>query len=264
MRKFFAFRARKRAEDPPKDINPRNFDNSSNLNWQGVFLFVVYIIVVFGFFLFSRTGKYGSVDGPAPIPPRNTETGEKGRCLRSGEWPAESRVGKKLHYFATCLVCLGSHFSVVREGMAANARNHFLRRGSSLFHKMRRNLGGSQDNDYGRWDEKGPVLRVIGSISSNALENPSIPAGRIKRKNGSVAAVDIRERSNVDWLMPFIIQVAAVSCADTQVPETTVANQSLLKVGFCKALQLEVAFIRTEGISPPRRLTLFKPLEVVT
>jgi hypothetical protein len=84
------------------------------------------------------------------------------------------------------------------------------------------------------------------------------PAGRINRKNGSVAAVDIRERSNVDWLMLFIIQVAAVSCADTQAPETTVANQSLLKVGFCKALQLEVAFIRTEGISPPNTTTRFR------
>jgi hypothetical protein len=78
------------------------------------------------------------------------------------------------------------------------------------------------------------------------------PAGRINRKNGSVAAVDIRERSNVDWLMLFIIQVAAVSCADTQVPETTVANQSLLKVGFFKAHQLEVAVIKTEEISPPK------------
>jgi hypothetical protein len=47
--------------------------------------------------------------------------------------------------------------------------------------------------------------------------------------------------------MLFISQVAAVSCADTQVPETTVANQSLLKVGFCKAIQLEVLVIRIGG-----------------
>src|ERR1700738_5659125 len=66
------------------------------------------------------------------------------------------------------------------------------------------------------------------------------PAGRINRKNGSVAAVDIRERSNVERLVLFIIQVAAVSCAETQIPEITVANQSLLKAGFCKATQLEV------------------------
>jgi hypothetical protein len=58
-----------------------------------------------------------------------------------------------------------------------------------------------------------------------------------------VDAVDIRERNMVDWLMLFIVQVAAMSCADTKVPETTVANQSLRKVGFCKALQLEVAVI---------------------
>jgi hypothetical protein len=77
----------------------------------------------------------------------------------------------------------------------------------------------------------------------------SAPAGRINRKNGSVAAVDIMESSNVDWLMLFIIQVAAVSCADTQLPERTVANQSLLKVGFFKALQLEVVVIIAEESS---------------
>ena len=70
------------------------------------------------------------------------------------------------------------------------------------------------------------------------------PAGRINRKNGSVDAVDIRERNKVDWLMLFITQVAAVSCADTKVPETTVANQSLRKVGFCKALHVDVAVIQ--------------------
>ena len=55
-----------------------------------------------------------------------------------------------------------------------------------------------------------------------------------------MAAVDIRERNNVEPLVLFIIQVAAVSWAETQIPEATVANQSLLKVGFCKATQLEV------------------------
>ena len=71
----------------------------------------------------------------------------------------------------------------------------------------------------------------------------------MNRKNGSVAAVDIRERSNVDGLMLFITQVAAISCADTKVPETTVATQSLRKVGFCKARQLEVSVIVTEIIT---------------
>ena len=34
-----------------------------------------------------------------------------------------------------------------------------------------------------------------------------------------------------------------MSCADTQVPETTVANQSLLKVEFCKASHVDVLVI---------------------
>lgn len=38
-------------------------------------------------------------------------------------------------------------------------------------------------------------------------------------------------------------QVATVSCADTQVPEPTAANQSLVKVGLCRARQLEFAVI---------------------
>jgi len=45
----------------------------------------------------------------------------------------------------------------------------------------------------------------------------------------------------------FIIQVAAVSCAETQIPEVTVATQSLPKVGFRKAIQLEVLVIRIEA-----------------
>jgi hypothetical protein len=77
------------------------------------------------------------------------------------------------------------------------------------------------------------------------------PAGKINRKNGRVAAVDISESIIVDRLILFIAQVAAVSCADTKVPETIVASQSLRKVGFCRALQLEVAVIGSEAIPPP-------------
>src|SRR5258708_21092972 len=65
MHKFFAFRADTRPEDS-KDRNSRNFDNGANLNWRGIFLFVVFTRVVLWFFLFSRNGNYGSVDGPAP------------------------------------------------------------------------------------------------------------------------------------------------------------------------------------------------------
>jgi hypothetical protein len=68
MHKFFALRAGIRPKDL-KDRNPRNFDNGSNLNWRAIFLFVAYTSVVLGCFLFSRDENYGSVDGPAPIPP---------------------------------------------------------------------------------------------------------------------------------------------------------------------------------------------------
>ena len=60
MHKFFTGM---RPEDP-KDRNSRNFDNGSNLNWRGIFLFVVFTSVVLGLFLFSRNGNYRSVDGP--------------------------------------------------------------------------------------------------------------------------------------------------------------------------------------------------------
>src|SRR5258708_34270010 len=65
MHKFFAFRADTRPEDS-KDRNSRNFENGSNLNWRGIFLFVVFTSVVLGLFLFSRNGNYRNVDGPAP------------------------------------------------------------------------------------------------------------------------------------------------------------------------------------------------------
>src|SRR6516162_8760248 len=83
-------------------------------------------------------------------------------------------------------------------------------------------------------------MYAANNIVLRSVMSARAPAGRINRKNGSVAAVDIRERSNVEPLVLFIIQVAAVSCAETQIPEATVANQSLLKAGFCSATQLEV------------------------
>ena len=64
--------------------------------------------------------------------------------------------------------------------------------------------------------------------------------------------------------MLFIVQVAAVSCADTQVPETTVANQSLLKVGFCKAIQLEVLVIRIGATSVSKRNYPIVPLSQIS
>jgi hypothetical protein len=40
--------------------------NGSNINWRGIFFFVVFTSVVLGLFLFSRNGNYRRVDGPAP------------------------------------------------------------------------------------------------------------------------------------------------------------------------------------------------------
>jgi hypothetical protein len=66
------------------------------------------------------------------------------------------------------------------------------------------------------------------------------PAGNVKRKNGSDAAVAIRDNNNGDAPDAFMSQVAAVSCADTQTPETTLMIQSLEKTGFLSANQTEV------------------------
>ena len=66
------------------------------------------------------------------------------------------------------------------------------------------------------------------------------PAGKVKRKNGSEAAVAISESSNGEAPNEFISHVAAVSWADTQTPETTLGNHSPKKAGFLSANQTEV------------------------
>src|SRR6266446_6198030 len=66
------------------------------------------------------------------------------------------------------------------------------------------------------------------------------PAGGVKRKNGRDATVDIRESKNVDEPSMFIVQVTAVSCAATHVPESKTANQSCRYSGFRSAAKVEV------------------------
>ena len=68
------------------------------------------------------------------------------------------------------------------------------------------------------------------------------PAGKVNRKKGSEATVDRSEIKNGDPAKIFIIQVAALSWAATQVPEITVASQSFLKAGFLSAVQVELVF----------------------
>jgi hypothetical protein len=65
----------------------------------------------------------------------------------------------------------------------------------------------------------------------------------VNRKKGSDATVDMSEIKNGDPVKIFIIQVAAPSWADTQVPEITVAIQSFLKAGFPSAVQVELLFM---------------------
>ena len=67
-----------------------------------------------------------------------------------------------------------------------------------------------------------------------------VPAGRVNRKNGSEATVAISERKNGEGASMFIVHIAAVSWADTQVPEMTLAIHRLLKTGLLNADQVEV------------------------
>ncbi len=48
----------------------------------------------------------------------------------------------------------------------------------------------------------------------------------------------------MDGLSVFIVQVAAVSCAETQIPDTMLVNQSLRNTGFLNESQMEVLLIQ--------------------
>ena len=69
------------------------------------------------------------------------------------------------------------------------------------------------------------------------------PAGNVNKKKGRDAAVDNSERYKGDGVSVFITHVAAMSWAETQHPETTLASQSLRKMGFRRASQIEVGFV---------------------
>jgi hypothetical protein len=72
------------------------------------------------------------------------------------------------------------------------------------------------------------------------LRSARAPAGMVKIKNGSEAAVAIRESSNGEAPNAFMSHVAAVSWAATQTPETTLGNHNPTKAGFLSANQMEV------------------------
>src|SRR5271165_5202103 len=66
------------------------------------------------------------------------------------------------------------------------------------------------------------------------------PAGKVKRKNGSEALVAISDKSNGEAPSEFISHVAAVSSAETQQPETSLAIHSPKKTRFLSASQVDV------------------------
>jgi hypothetical protein len=103
MYKFFACRAGMRSEDP-KDRNPRNFDNGSNLNWRGIFLFVVYTSVVVGVFLFPKTEITEALMGQRRdrattreiVAEADSSFGEKVRTIAARPWFKVSNEGLQL------------------------------------------------------------------------------------------------------------------------------------------------------------------------
>src|SRR5580692_8988190 len=72
------------------------------------------------------------------------------------------------------------------------------------------------------------------------LKSARAPAGKVKRENGSEAAVAISASNNGEAPNPFISHVAAVSWAATQTPETTLGNHNPTNAGFLSANQIEV------------------------
>jgi hypothetical protein len=59
-----------------------------------------------------------------------------------------------------------------------------------------------------------------------SARSASAPAGKVNRKNGNAAADDIKESKRTDPPSKFIAQVAAISCAEMQQPDTTRADQT--------------------------------------
>jgi hypothetical protein len=85
---------------------------------------------------------------------------------------------------------------------------------------------------------------MTNAIRLRLITSASAPAGSVKTKNGNEATVDIKEMNKGESLTRFIVQVAAVSCAATQVPEIKLANHMYRKTGFLRPIQVEL-FITT-------------------
>jgi hypothetical protein len=75
------------------------------------------------------------------------------------------------------------------------------------------------------------------------------PAGSVNRKYGIEARVDISDKKRGDVVRMFIVQVAAVSYAATQVPEIKLATQNRLNAGFPSAAQVDVLIMSFNEIA---------------
>ena len=71
------------------------------------------------------------------------------------------------------------------------------------------------------------------------------PAGSVNMKNGAAAQEAIRESAKAEAPRLCINQVAAMSCAETNVPDKALASQRRQNTGFLSANQVEadVVFI---------------------
>jgi Type IV secretory system Conjugative DNA transfer len=82
------------------------------------------------------------------------------------------------------------------------------------------------------------------STTMHEVQRPLLTPDECLRMPGpQKTTVDMSEIKNGDPVATFIIQVAALSWAAAQVPEISVAIQSLLKAGFLSAVQLELLFM---------------------
>ena len=69
------------------------------------------------------------------------------------------------------------------------------------------------------------------------------PAGSVSRKNGAEAAVAMSDSASDEAPRSCINQVAAMSWAETNVPDNTLASQRRENTGFRSANQVEVDFV---------------------
>jgi hypothetical protein len=66
------------------------------------------------------------------------------------------------------------------------------------------------------------------------------PAGNVSIKKGNAAEVESNDNKSGEAVRVFITHVAAISCAATQQPDKTLANQRMRNVGFRRAVQIDV------------------------